>query len=207
MIASLRGTLLSNERDSVILEVAGVGYLVQLTPSSVERLPKPGGPLMLHIIQSFGMYGGGETLYGFLTPGERSMFLVFKDNVPSTGAKKSLEFLEKASKSLPDFRRAILDKDSKILTSVFGFTRKTAERLVEALKDEIEALCVPGAERIARAKKAAAPAGALSQAMSALAGLGYSPAEARGALQSVTEETSGETLGVEQILRLALKRL
>jgi len=88
--------------------------------ATASRIPEVGQEVLLYIVESFGMYGGGETLYGFLSPNEKAMFLAFKDNISGTGAKKALEHLEKASKSLPDFRRAIIEKDVKILSGVFG---------------------------------------------------------------------------------------
>jgi Holliday junction DNA helicase RuvA len=207
MIASLRGTVLAKTMDKVVLEVSGVGYEVSVTAATASALPGPGGGALLHTAESVAMYGGGVTLYGFLTLADKEMFLTFRDSVPSTGAKKALEYLDKASKSLPDFRRAVLEKDAKVLTGVFGFTRKTAERLIDALKDHIEAVSVPGAERLARAGGASVPAGAMSQALSALAALGYHPSEARAALSAVAEEHPGEALDAERIIRLALKRL
>ncbi len=207
MIASLRGTVQSRSHDLLVVEVSGVGYEVHLTPATASRLPETGQEVMLHVVQSFGMYGGGETLYGFLTLSEKAMFLAFKDNISGTGAKKALEHLEKASKSLPDFRRAIIEKDVKILFGVFGFTKKTAAKLVDALKDRLESVPVSGPERLIRADRIDTATGPLSQALNALSALGYKPSEARVALQTVTEENSGEKLGVEQILRLALKRL
>jgi len=207
VIASLRGTLLCKGAERVVVEAAGVGYEVAVTAATVAALPETGRSVLLHVAESVAMYGGGVTLYGFLTPSDKEMFLTFRDCVPSTGAKKALEYLDKASKSLPDFRRAVLDQDAKVLAGVFGFTRKTAQRLIDALKDEIAALSLPGAERLARAGGAAVPAGAVSQALSALAALGYRSAEARAALGAVAEEHPGEPLDAERIIRLALKRL
>jgi len=206
VIASLRGTVLSKAEDRAVVEAAGVGYEVFVTSTTSAQLAI-GHEGFLHIEESFGMYGGGATLYGFAAPSERAMFRELRDNVPSTGAKKALEYLEKASKSLPDFRRAILDKDVKLLTGVFGFTKKTAERLVESLKDKLEAVHVAGAERLVRADSADLGSAALSQALSALAALGYKPNEAKLVLQSVAQEAGGKELAVEQIVRLALKRL
>ncbi len=207
MIASLRGPVLSKEEGRVVVEAGGVGYEVFLTSAALSQLPAVGGEAVLHIEESFGMYGGGATLYGFVSPSERAMFRELRDNVPSTGAKKALEYLEKASKSLPDFRRAILDKDAKLLTGVFGFTKKTAERLIESLKDKLESVHVSGAEKLAPRDAADLATGALSQALSALSALGYKPGEARIALQSVSQDAGGRELAVEQIVRLALKRL
>ncbi len=207
MIATLKGVVLSKAQDNVILEVSGIGYEVLLTPASSDALPALGQTALLHVVESVAMYGGGVTLYGFLTSSEKELFLTFRDSVPSTGAKKALEYLDKASKSLPDFRRAVLEKDAKVLRGVFGFTPKTAERLVDALKDKLEGISVPGAERLARLGGAQLPVGAMSQALSALSALGYKPSEARAALSAVAEEHPGEDLNAERVIRLALKRL
>lgn len=207
MIASLRGTVLTRNAPRVVVEAGGVGYEVCVSAATAAALPEPGRSVLLHIAESVAMYGGGVSLYGFLAPSEKEMFLTLRDCVPGTGAKKALEYLDKASKSLPDFRRAVLDKDAKTLCGVFGFTRKTAERLVDGLKDEIEAVSVPGAERLKRTDGAAVAPAAMSQALSALAALGYKPAEARAALGSVAEEHPGEALDAERIIRMALKRL
>jgi len=207
MIASLRGAVLNKTAERVVLEVAGVGYEICVTAAAAAALPEPGRSVLLHIAESVAMYGGGVTLYGFLTPSDKAMFLTLRDSVPATGAKKALEYLDKASRSLPDFRRAVLDKDVKVLTGMFGFTRKTAERLIDGLKDSIAALDVPGAERLVRAGGAAVAPAAMGQALSALAALGYRSAEARAALSTVAEEHPGEALDAERIIRLALKRL
>lgn len=206
MIASLRGLVVSKDDSRAVVEAAGIGYEVYLTAAAASQLPPAGREVFLHIVESFGMYGGGETLYGFLTASEKEMFLTFKEGVASTGAKKALEYLDKASKSLPDFRRAILDKDDSMLSTVFGFSKKTAVRLIDALKDKLETVSVPGMEKLQRSGTTLAQS-ALSQALNALSALGYKPAEAKMALQSVAEETVGRGLEVEQILRLALKRL
>jgi Holliday junction DNA helicase RuvA len=208
MIASLRGVILEKDLDRLVLECGGVGYEVHVTASTAAALPPVGAEAYLAVVPSFGMYGGGETLYGFSTASEKQMFLALRDNVPGTGAKKALEYLDKANKSLPDFRRAILDKDEKLLTGVFGFTKKTAEKLVDSLKDKLEAVHVSGAERIARADQPdLASTSVLGQALSALSALGYKPAEARAALQSLADETARKDVTVEQVIRLALKRL
>lgn len=204
MIASLRGTVLSCGPGRLVLEAAGVGYEVSVTSAASAAL-RPGEAAFLLVVESFGMYGGGSTLYGFATPADRDLFLAFRDSVPDTGAKKALEYLDKASKSLPDFRRAVLDRDARLLCAVFGFTKKTAAKLVESLRERLESVAVPGPERLARAGDR--PEAAMAQALSALSALGYKPAEARAALQAVAEEDPGSTLDAEGIVRLALKRL
>jgi Holliday junction DNA helicase RuvA len=207
MIASLRGTILALEGDRAVIEAAGVGYELLVTQATARKLPAPGREAFLLTSESFGMYGGGCTLYGFLSPEEKSLFLTFKESVPSTGAKKALEHLDKAQKSLPDFRRAILDQDARLLVGVFGFSKKTAERLIDALKDKLDGLPAPGSERLRGSAAAASGSIAMTQALNALASLGYKPAEASAALSLLAQEHPAKDLAVEQIVRLALKRL
>ena len=206
MIASLRGTVVLKELESVVVECAGVGREVHITASTAAQLPGPGGEAFLLVVPSYAMYGGGETLYGFLTPAEKSLFCVFRDEIKGAGAKKALEYLDKASKSLPDFRRAIMDRDEKLLCGVFGFTKKTAEKLIEALKDKLGELHVPGAPHNRKAEPPP-PSGPWAQALSALESLGYKPSEVKAALQALAEEHSGTDLPAEQLVRHALKRL
>ncbi len=207
MIASLRGVVLTKDLETVVLEVGGVGHEVHVTASTASALPAPGGEALLLVIPSYAMYGGGETLYGFLNASEKAMFCAFRDEIPGTGAKKALEYLDKASKSLADFRRAVLDRDEKLLCGVFGFTKKTAAKIVEALKGKLEDVRVAGVPHIQKAADAPAPTGSWAQALSALESLGYKPSEVRSALQALAEEHGGKELPAEQLVRQALKRL
>ena len=207
MIVSLRGTVIAKDLESVGLECGGVGREIHLTTQAVSQLGAGGADAFLLVVPSYAMYGGGETLYGFLTPSEKAMFCAFRDEIPGTGAKKALEYLDKASKSLPDFRRAVMDRDEKLLCAVFGFTKKTATKIVDALKGKIDEVRVSGAPHLQRAAELPAPTGSWAQALSALEALGYKPAEVRSALQALSEEHEGRDLPAEQLVRQALKRL
>jgi Holliday junction DNA helicase RuvA len=205
VIASLRGAVLSKDLESLIVEVGGVGHEIHVTAATASRVPA-GAEVLLLIVSSYAMYGGGETLYGFLDASEKAMFCAFRDEIPGTGAKKALEFLDKASKSLPDFRRAVIDRDEKMLAAVFGFSKKTATKIVDALKGKLDEVRVGGSPHY---QKLSEPAllGSWAQALSALESLGYKPSEVRSALQSLAEEHSGKELPAEQLVRQALKRL
>jgi Holliday junction DNA helicase RuvA len=207
MIASLRGVVVERDAETVVLESAGVGREVHLTASAAARLPAPGGEAFVLVVPSYAMYGGGETLYGFLDAAEKAMFCAFRDEIPGTGAKKALEYLDKASKSLPDFRRAVLERDEKLLCGVFGFSKKTAAKIIGALKDKLEDVRVSGAPHLRKLDDALPATGAWSQALSALEALGYKPAEVRGALRAMAEEHAGRDLPAEQLVRQALKKL
>ncbi|OIO09972.1 MAG: hypothetical protein AUJ52_05420 [Elusimicrobia bacterium CG1_02_63_36] len=203
MIASLHGVLLEAGPERIVLEAGGVGYEVIVSPHTASRLPSLGAELRLFVSESTAMYGGGTTLYGFLSREDKQMFLCFKE-LPATGAKKAIEHLEKASRSLPDFRRAVLDADAKVLTDMFRFTRKTADKLIAGLRDKL------GGDALAarpRPAEISVPAGPLGRALEALAALGYKPNESRSALESVRADLSGEEAPVEDLIRLALRKL
>jgi len=201
MIGSLRGTLLNKEPGSVLLDVAGVGYEVHVTIALFERVPEPGAELQLYVTESMAMYGGGVTLYGFQSLEEKEIFLLLRE-IPGTGAKKALDYLDKISKSAPDFRRAILESDARVLISLFGFTKKTAEKMIVALKDRIAGLRVSGAEKW----NPKSPQAGTPEAVAALLSLGYRDAEARAALEHVPAALKADATTAE-LVKLALQQL
>ena len=93
-----------------------------------------------------------------------------------------------------------------MLAAVFGFSKKTATKIVDALKGKLDDVRVGGSPHI---QKLSEPAllGSWAQALNALESLGYKPSEVRSALQSLAEEHSGKELPAEQLVRQALKRL
>ena len=131
MITHLRGTLDSKSQGSVVIDAGGVGYEVQTAVSAYDKLPGIGAEIKLYIVESVPMYGGGVSLYGFLTDEERGIFLLLKE-VPGTGAKKAMDYLDKISKSPADFKRFVGNKDAAGISGIFGFTKKTSDKLVAA---------------------------------------------------------------------------
>lgn len=201
MIGSLRGALLRKATNQVLVEVQGVGYEVTIPISTYERLPVVEQEVRLAIVESVGMYGGGTALYGFATPEEKEIFLQLRE-VPGTGAKKALEYLEKIAKSFPDFRRAILERDARFLTSVFGFSKRTAEKLILALKDRLADLRLEGTERWTQQIERQA----IAEALAGLAGLGYRESEARGVLEQLSPDVQDNSTAPD-LIRHALKSL
>lgn len=203
MIHHLRGTLERRLLDRVIIDAGGVGYEVFVPLSTGEKLPSMGKETKLFIVESVAMYGGSTTLYGFISEEERDVFQLLRDEVPGAGAKKALDYLDKVSKSLPDFKRCVMHKDISALVGVFGFTKKTAEKLATALKDKIDGLTLAGKEKWAPDAAVPAPA---SEAIAGLISLGYKESLAREAVEKAAG-ADGETLAVQEIIRRSLKYL
>jgi Holliday junction DNA helicase RuvA len=200
MIAYLRGEVLEAGESGVILLAGGVGYEVNMAAPSAAAL-EAGQNAALYICESLSPYDG-TSLYGFLTKEDRQLFLMFKEAIPNTGPKKALDFLAKALRSVADFRNAIMTQDPKILTAIFGFTAKTAQKLIDSLKDKIDGVSVQGEVKIKTAEEPL-----LSEVMSALTALGFSPQEARKALEAVRRQGGPQPAGVEESIKSALRIL
>jgi holliday junction DNA helicase RuvA len=201
MIGSLRGQVIQKSPGQVLLEVQGIGYEIAVTLSAFDRLPDAGNEVLLYISESMGLYGGGVTLYGFLTTEEKDIYSLLRE-IPGTGSKKAMEYLDKISKSAPDFRRAILEGEARTLVSLFGFTRKTADKMIAALKDRIAGLRLQGREKFA----AALEARGVHEALAALVSLGYRESEARSALDRLPSPLRAEA-ATPDLVKEALKQL
>ena len=185
-----------------MIEAGGIGYEVFFCPESLKSMGAPGAEASAFISESISMYGG-TALYGFLSAEEKTLFELFREAVPNTGAKKALDHLGKALKSLPDFKQAVIKKDLKLLVTIFGFTAKTAEKLIAALKDKMPDFETTGDEKIRRSWKC----GNYSQVLSALATLGFKPGEAKAALDEAEAEDQKSPENAEQLLKRTLKKL
>ena len=189
------------KEDGVILLCGGIGYEVTLAHSSALELTA-GTQAALYIAESISPYDG-TMLYGFLNKEDKALWLLFKTAIPNTGPKKALEFLNKALRSVADFHNAILKRDPKILTGIFGFTSKTAEKLINSLKDKMDAVTVQGESKI----KVMDEAPYMSGVLEALSALGYLAAESRRAMEKLYAEGINPNDKIENIIKEALRVL
>jgi holliday junction DNA helicase RuvA len=209
MIAQLRGRILdtSLEKDvlRVVIDIQGVGYEV-LAAKSAEARIAVGQTLTFFVSESVTAFDGATTLYGFVTKEEKDFFICIRENVDGMGPKKALECMDKISKSLPDFKRAVIDSDLSLLVSVFGFTKKTAEKLIFSLKDKVSTWPASGPVRWADAPIDSQEA----EAVSGLLHMGYREEEARElvakAKSNVAAGSSTETI-LQEALRLMGSKL
>ena len=182
MIARLRGRPVARTADGLVLDVNGVGYLVQATPSAAAK----GGDEItvetyLHVRED------ALQLYGFADVAERELFVQLL-GVNGVGPKVALAIV---SGSRPgELRKAIVREDVARFQAIPGIGKKTAERIVLELEGSlVESVPVPDAgaprELVAR---------------DALVELGYSLVEAEQALAGVDPE-----LSVEERVREALR--
>lgn len=201
MIAYLKGQILEVNEESAIIVCGGVGYEVNLAKGSAQEL-ESGRETVLYIAESISPYDG-TVLYGFLSKEDKELWALFKSAIPNTGAKKALEYLNKALRSVADFHNAIVKRDPKILTGIFGFTSKTAEKLINSLKDKMDAITVQGSSKI----KVLDEAPYMSGVLEALTALGYSAPESRRAIEQLYHEGINPNDPIEHIIKEALRVL
>lgn len=201
MIAYLTGTILEVHEESAVLVCGGVGYEINLPASTAADLTQ-GTEASFYVAESISPYDG-TVLYGFAHKEDKDLWYLFKTAIPNTGPKKALEYLNKALRSVADFHHAIVTRDPKILTSIFGFTAKTAEKLITSLKDKMDSVSIQGQAKIKIADETPYMAGVVE----ALSALGYSAAESRRAMEKLHAQGVKPTEKLEDIVKEALRVL
>jgi Holliday junction DNA helicase RuvA len=200
MIAFLSGKLLEKSANTVIVDVAGVGYEVTIPLSTFYELGEIGADVSLRIYTY--VREDSLQLFGFKTNRERDLYLKLI-SVQGVGAKSGITML--SGMNAEEIVAAIRTDNLAKLTAIPGVGRKTAERLVIELRDKVGELSAA-----AVGESAISPAGApgddvFDDALSALLNLGYQKNAAEKAVQQVRQD--GVEANVQKILRAALQRL
>ncbi len=207
MIGLLRGpVVLRTGECEVIVDVAGVGYRVTVTPATAAALITVGtagtaaeASLFVHTH----VREDAIVLYGFVHDDERRCFEVL---LGSHGVGPALALAIMAVLSPAALSTAVLEDDIETLCTVPGVGRKTAARLLIELKSRLDlpdlsletgGAALTGADPAQRASRTSR-----AEARAALSELGYAPEEIRGALDGLRDD-----VGVEEMLRLALREL
>ena len=195
MIGQLRGKLTERRPNQVMLDVAGVGYLVQIPLSTFSVLAALGSDvtLLIHTHVREDQF----TLYGFLTAREKQIFELLL-TVSGVGPSLALKILSgmRISELLP----AIRNSDLALLERIPGIGRKTAERIVVELRDKAAALEPP------EAGKPAARSPLESDVASALLNLGYEARSVERTLEQIRKSGAAEN-DFDALLRAALQQL
>jgi Holliday junction DNA helicase RuvA len=193
VIGRLTGRLASKSTDHVVLDVAGVGYLVHIPLSTFYELPAAESPASLWIHTH--VREDALALYGFLTEKERALFLMLL-SVAGIGPRVALTVLSGIPPS--ELVDALRKQDVRRLVAVPGVGKKTAERMVLELAEKVQ--------RFAEEPTTATPAAiAAGDVVSALVNLGYRKADAERAVDAVARAGVPGDFGA--YLKAALKRL
>ena len=196
MIAHLKGRLEATGIDYAVVDVGGVGYLVGASSRTLGAIGPVGEAVMLHTEMLVGE--DFIRLVGFASASERDWFRLLT-GVQGVGARVALAILSALEPG--DLARAIAAQDKAMVARANGVGPKLAERIVRELKDKVGGIAIGSASGVA----AAAPVGAVADAVSALGNLGFKPAEAYVAVAAAEEEL-GAGAGLDALVRLALRK-
>ena len=190
MISSISGKVTSKTISSIVVEVGGVGILVQV-PGRVAAGLSLGNLVNFHtylIVREDAL-----TLYGFTEISERDFFELLL-TVTGVGPKVAQSIL--ANSDATAIATAINSSNHKLLESVPGLGKKGAQRLVLELKDKVSSFAA-GASK--------SNLSVTNQVENALQGLGYSAKEASAMITAITGTEKIDKLDMAEILKLALK--
>lgn len=190
MIGRITGTLIEKRPPSVLVDVQGVGYDLDVPMSTFYQLPVIGSQVTLHT--HLVVREDAHLLFGFATEQERGAFRQLL-KISGVGARIALSVL--SGLSVADLARAVTNQDSGRLTKIPGIGKKTAERLLLELRGKLEMTLSPDA----------APAMSRSQDVrNALLALGYNEREANWAIGQLSDGLPVAD-GIRQALKLLSK--
>lgn len=204
MIASLAGRVMSMTLDAAVVEVGGVGLLVQCTPATLSGL-RLGESARLST--SLVVREDALTLYGFGDDEEKACFELLQG---ATGVGPKLAQAAVAVLSPTALKQAIAYEDLDALVRVPGIGRKGAAKIVIELKDKVLALGVQSSAVTVPGGPSSVQSDWQQQVSAALLGLGYSAREAAQAVDTVAAEVpldGGSSADVTALLRAALRTL
>ena len=196
MIAKLTGRLDSSGAGHAVIDVGGVGYLVEASARTLDALGAVGSDVTIHTEMLVGE--DFLRLLGFSKAEERDWFRLLT-SVQGVGAKVALAIL--SALEIGDLQRALASGDSAMIARANGVGPKLAQRITHELKDKAGAL-----GGIAGSNPAlSTTSGPLGDAVAALTGLGFKPGEASAAVAAASEEL-GVGASLDALVRLALKK-
>lgn len=196
MIGSLRASVIERNGDgTVLVETAGVGYIVHVTPRTLAEL-EPTSAVFMHVHHH--IREDAQTLFGFLDKDER---VTFQTLIATHGIGPSMAMAILATHTPRALVDIVATNDHGALTLVPGVGKKTAERLLVELRDKLQ---LPVLDSLS--DKSTAMGSAITDVRDALAGLGYSTEEIRDVLRELPADLSAEGLLRQALNLLGVRR-
>ncbi len=201
MIGRLTGVVEAGEGNTAIVDVNGVGYLVQCSARTLA-VAMTGVPVRMHIETQ--VREDAITLYAFAISGEQAWFKLLT-TVQGVGGRVALQIL--SALTLDELAASIMADDKKTISRADGVGPKLAQRIISVLQDKVTsgAISAP-AFAAATGEDGASEGGAASsaEAISALSNLGYGRAEAYAAVGRA-EAALGPDAALPQLISAALQ--
>lgn len=201
MIGSLRGALLERGGELLLVEVGGIGYQVQVSPTTALAVGDVGDEVFVwvhhHIREDH------QSLYGFASLDARRCFTAL---LGAHGVGPALALAILSVHGPQDLARVLAEDDVGALCLVPGVGKKTAARLLIELKSRLDIPLDLGPAEAASTGGSAGSGSARADVREALAGLGYGIDEIREVLADVADSTDASVLLKSALSRLAVSR-
>ena len=198
MYAFIEGKVCEKNAGELILLAGGVGYQINCSMNTLAAAPALGETMRCYTYLS--VREDAMELFGFASREEKRMFLSLT-GVSGVGPKMALALL--GSMPLKELNLAILLGDVTALSRAPGIGKKTAQRIALELKDKVSQEDVSAVSVGGAAPVQSMAADCVTEALEALQALGYTPAEARNAVQSVRDQSDK----TDELIKLALRSM
>jgi Holliday junction DNA helicase RuvA len=196
MIGRLTGILVEKNPPQITLDVAGVGYEVDVPMSTFYHLPASGEKVTLHT--HLAVREDAHQLFGFASEAERAAFRQLL-KISGIGARTALAVL--SGMSVAELAQAVTLQEAGRLIKVPGIGKKTAERLLLELRDRLPKVTATGGAGVGAGSTARDDA---ADIVNALLSLGYSEREAQAAMKQLPAGVAVAD-GIRQALKLLSK--
>ena len=199
MIEYIKGELTELTPALATVEAAGVGYGLNISLNTFTAIQNK-KEVKLWVFES--IREDAHVLYGFINKKEREMFELLI-SVSGVGANTARMML--SGMSVTELCNAISTGNAKLIQSIKGVGKMTAQRIIVDLRDKIVALGIT--DEIPAGGSMQAPVNNVvkDEAVSALTMLGFSPAPTQKVVVQILQEQPN--LAVEQVVKLALKQI
>lgn len=198
MFAHISGKLVYKSPTNVVIDCQGVGYDVHISLATYQQLKNDE---QCKLYTHLSIKEDAHVLYGFFSEGERMLFRHLI-SVNGIGAATSRMIL--SSYSTNEIYQAIIQGNVPLLKSIKGVGPKSAQRIVLELQDKLQ----KGNDQDSAALLAAGPSVQVrDESISALVMLGFNKVNVEKTVQKIIEEQGAAELPVEDIIKIALKRL
>jgi len=191
MIGFLKGKIISSKPTKIILDVNGVGYLINISINTFEKINDK-EIVSLYIYTS--VKEDSITLFGFFSESEKEMFELLI-SVNGIGPKLALNIL--SGIQVDELKNSIQNGDVSRIIAIPGIGRKTSERLVLELRTKVDHIIEEGGVEI--------PFSIKNESIAALTTLGYNQKIAEKAVRDVLTEEAN--ISIEELIKKALSRL
>ncbi len=188
MIGYLKGKIISKKPTELLLDVNGIGYLINITTNTYESISSDEN---ISLFTYLSVKEDSLTLYGFASLAEKEMFKLLI-SISGVGPKLAQGVL--SGIQIEELKNAIQDGDVSRMIAIPGIGRKTAERLIVELRDKVDTVAVIEGEE---------PAGSIrTDAIAALTSLGYNRNQADKIIRNIL--SAEPQIGIEDLIRKAL---